>query len=1430
MKKRVRLYKAQMGGYQAAEGAAPQQQLSDEELINVTMKMLSQGSQPQAVMSTLVENGIEQEKAAQAVKYSVDYIQNAQQEEFTDVTQDEQAQEEAALQEQLAQKKAEEEAARKARMQELYGLTDDSTAQDYSDDDEAMMDMMRYGGLPSKRTYVKNAVKLAKKQMGGQEQPAPGKNKADNTDTGERQAKLQKFVGSLQNHANEALMKQEAEAAYEQQMQMMQQQNPFMPMAQEGGEDPASQMNPRQQRQMARQQRQMGRQMNRMIGNIPVGLYNNRGGGLPTNIGVINMPAMGTAGLQSMIQGAQSMMPAQGSIYGGPKLANIDVRKTGLFGRPKQYSITFAQDVVTNPTTAENAVKQESYNIKEEAKEVEEKITTAAEDVKKADEATKAAEETAAKSSSGTSKKTGSKKSTPVKSKTATSGLSDEEQLIKDFTNLGGLDKIKYLIKLKNSPGFSTNPYKQQLYDRLSKSSPAQYTNTKPYPIPSAVLNPHESPYSALNNYGETGSPSLKNSILWIDQPIAAYEGWKDYLGYQQGGFTDEQSGLYKFVYGGDDMYMPAPNGRVTDDPYFQYGGLKRYAEGDEIVPVSGSGTEADPKVIPEVKVTATPNPWAINPKTGKVWTIDEWNARDAETSNSKNLKLGDKEGYYINPATGKSYTDEEWANRSTTENNTGYNYGYNTGVGPIYPPLFGGGRGRGIQNLLNLTPYGANPLVSYAGTWAQQKGLPIDPATGQPYTGDFANPQIAKINVTKSGLFGRPKRYSIDYMVDDTSGAGTTPAGATETVAGYNPTAAGPAYSGFNADSDGNGIPDYLQVPNAQNQSGSAATTPDETSPELTDETTGIKNYKMKEFMSRIPGVRRMINWGDLGLDSETEPAAAKESVSYQEAMKNQRAQMEENIAAEERGDIVAPVPPGEEDTLTPQQRMQVAGREEEPMLEGLPEGTPEEIDRQLEQQRYASGETFMNQAGPTNEAFTDQAVADYYGVPASMVDQYAYQENLGPSGFDLNTQAGFDKQQYLNESLGRETMDVNQRPTIPGLDIMRPESLDTQINSELQGVVDYKSRYPNVKFTGNAMEDAALAYQYDMKTKMAAEAEAKRKAAAAAAAQKAKANAVRTPGKTTTVKSNNYDQYNTYEKNNKLDYKDQYAMVDILDFGKDLSEFNDLGLKPLEVQNILQKSLNRANKDNSHIIKQWYNLAPKDRPNFIKSVKKSLGTNNDVYRAIKALSAGMTPSKKHGGLHKAQSGVITPVSVDPRFLASYNEMMQNIADEEAGLLVPPPIQGEQDQPTLTPEQKAQVVENRQGPLLTGLPGEEPGRKKVTVNYKNKNMWTIDPLVGVNTALAGAQGLTRFLNTRDERKREQELARSLTADNVYGTRSSRDKGTYDINSGLFRQNEMGFTGVAKYGGAPFKEGGTTYMSADQVRKFLEEGGELEFV
>ena len=1499
MKKRVRIYKpenqwkAQMGGFQATEAAAPQAQLTDEDLISATVKMLAQGSQPQEVLNSLMENGIEEQKATQAVQYSVDYIKSAQEGEYSDVEADEQAQQDAALEEAAAERQAieaQEAEARQARMQEMYGLTEDNTTQDYSDDDQLMMDMMRYGGLPSKRTYVKNTVKLAKKQMGGQEQPATQSNRADNTDTGDRQAKLQKFVGSLQNHANEALMKQDAEAAYSQ-MQMMQPQNPFMPMAQEGGEQAAAQLDPRQQRQMARQQRQMGRQMNRMIGNIPVGLYNNRGGGLPTNIGVINMPAIGAGGLQSLMSGmsgAQSMIPAIGSIPGGPKLANIDVRKTGLFGRPKQYSITFAQDVVTNPTTAENAAKQEVKNIEEEAKEVEEKVETAAEDVKKADEATKAAEETSTKSTSGSSSKlttAAKKKTTPVKSASYTKAQLDADavKLVQDFKGLSSSDKFKYLNKMRNHPDFNTNPSMKVIYDSLYELSPFQddnRTSTKTYSGATYDFSNPDAAWQSITQHVPKGPQAAQSSLFALDYPNALFsmltapsaagsKGEKlksavntsGTLGpaagimslFQDGGFTQEGSGLYKFVYGGNEMYMPAPAGKITDDPYFAYGGLKRYAEGDEVTPVSGSGTEADPNVLPEATITAdaaatttkTPD-YSINPMTGKAWTENEW------AMASKLLG---------NAVSGNTSTTETKTDASTdAQTNTGYNYGYNTGVGPIYPPMFG--RGRGLQNLLNFTPFGANPIATYAGTWAQQKGLPIDPATGQAYTGDFANPQIAKIDVRKSGLLGRPKRYSIDYMVDDVAG----------TSSFLNPE-------------------DY---PGGVNPGPGGTASPTTTSDGLTiDPATGeplpagrqIKNQKMKSFMSRIPGVRNMINWGDAeemtpedeaafkyeqevarntaaeeSGDMEAPPVpedqvAAKQTPSSMDPMLASRMAAKDNAFYEEMEGAEAPPMPGQTQGSTEDQRRYQTEMRQEPMVEGLPEGTPEEVRSQLAQQQALSPSSFAEyQAGPMQNI--DASVAEQFGVPQSMTDQFAYQaaDNTDGSVFDLSTQRGFDKQQYLNEALGREELDVNQRPITGTLPINPLEQLYTDMTpGEIVPSPQYKADNENIiaELTkqGKPITQENIMQQFGKQ--QAAESVRQQQAAVAAKATPPKKTAasvnkqikssVGTKGTSKSGKNSNFNRGNTWENNYKQSNDDKFATSKMLEFGSDLSEYQKMGLDSKEVDGMIKRAIAEMDQTHPTFIDTYFSLRPSDRVQYIDHIKNKYGVGSMEMLALKGMASGAysIPQKKHGGLHKAYDGVQTPVSGDPRFASSYEEMMRNIADEEAGLLVPPPIQGEQA-PGMKQVEFGDVEGIRQNAAYSdkvfgtnytedyGL--NKPGRKKVRVDYKNKNMWTIDPQQALNAGLMGAQGLTRFLNAGDERKREQELARSLTADNVYGTRSNMDRGTYDVNSGLFRQDQMGFTGVAKYGGAQFKQGGTTYMSAAQVKKFLEEGGELEFV
>jgi hypothetical protein len=60
-----------------------------------------------------------------------------------------------------------------------------------------------------------------------------------------------------------------------------------------------------------------------------------------------------------------------------------------------------------------------------------------------------------------------------------------------------------------------------------------------------------------------------------------------------------------------------------------------------------------------------------------------------------------------------------------------------------------------------------ANRAIQYSGSWAQQMGLPFLGENGETYLGDVNGP-LAKREVTKRGILGRPKEWTDYYMVGD--------------------------------------------------------------------------------------------------------------------------------------------------------------------------------------------------------------------------------------------------------------------------------------------------------------------------------------------------------------------------------------------------------------------------------------------------------------------------------------------------------------------------------------------------------------------------------------------------------------------------------------------------------------------------------------
>jgi hypothetical protein len=123
------------------------------------------------------------------------------------------------------------------------------------------------------------------------------------------------------------------------------------------------------------------------------------------------------------------------------------------------------------------------------------------------------------------------------------------------------------------------------------------------------------------------------------------------------------------------------------------------------------------------------------------------------------------------------------------------------------------------------------------------------------------------------------------------------------------------------------------------------------------------------------------------------------------------------------------------------------------------------------------------------------------------------------------------------------------------------------------------------------------------------------------------------------------------------------------------------------------------------------------------------------------------------------------------------------------------------------------------------------------TVDYKAKSRVN-DTQGALNSFNAAARGATGIIDRLAGRKQEAQMYDNLNADNLYASDPSRDRGDYDTNSGLYRPDEQGQSWnsrSAQYGGSIYEEGGyvegqEVYMTDDELDEFLANGGEVEYI
>jgi hypothetical protein len=259
----------------------------------------------------------------------------------------------------------------------------------------------------------------------------------------------------------------------------------------------------------------------------------------------------------------------------------------------------------------------------------------------------------------------------------------------------------------------------------------------------SKYIKPGTSAYNAM-------TPDQRNANTMINV--------RESFGYQEGGvinnpMQDPFGDLQRFVYGGNEYFTQEDIDDVyskdTSDPYFQYGGLTTYqnkgevkeddydkyqrekAEKEALEEYNSYMNRGEGDTKKMVSYKGNPNDAIYNKilgQTRKKYNIADPNEQPKSANTTSTIKK-------------KTTTTT-----SNKQNNPYANIGYN-----------------GYNAFGNLFP--AN-IASYQGSWGKVKKGPYNKATGamMPGMGFGPNSQVRSIDVTKSGMFGRPKKYTINY------------------------------------------------------------------------------------------------------------------------------------------------------------------------------------------------------------------------------------------------------------------------------------------------------------------------------------------------------------------------------------------------------------------------------------------------------------------------------------------------------------------------------------------------------------------------------------------------------------------------------------------------------------------------------------------
>jgi hypothetical protein len=580
-------------------------------------------------------------------------------------------------------------------------LVNEDTYEDVDDNEFAADLIMKFGG--SKRNYVKSALKLIKKKQGGD-------SKTDDADPiGENVRKniTGNFVNTIKNEAVLAKAKEQAEKEYEQ-LQAMQ--NNYAQQSALQNFIPEEQ----DYMQFGGQRRAM-RQFNRAMRKMPFGMT-------------------------------------------GP-VTKFDVKRSGLFGRPKEYSMEFGMNPLmqlANPMLAgmygygrvANGTKSQGRIVTETNSKANNKKST---------------KEVASQNNSEAANKSAQPTLEEMRAAATAAG---DWGYTPPQTNTGSpQSSVENENDVVVKPSVKKDKWGRPEGDKWYGFDPVK----KKYEKPGAQVEPNMEAIINRNKNSKQVNQSVFQSGGMVNDPM-----------------SDPYGNLQRFISGGNDIDQADIDdvySKDTTDPYFKYGGLTEY-QGDE------EGSETDENTNKGFYSKSL-----LDDYKKRVGDANNMSLRD-DIPYSDVFKMGEKSDINF----GNNNEDTDYETRLAEEKKK-WEQEFMQRQNPFgSTPNMMGNFGKKI-----MEGYGYNPLINnralpgmpqYMGSWDKTIRAPYDKRTGQQFAGMQGfnpNAQISNIDVTKTGILGRPKKYSITYnnnpsgRPEDRRLAGsapsiTTPKGTTDT------------------------------------------------------------------------------------------------------------------------------------------------------------------------------------------------------------------------------------------------------------------------------------------------------------------------------------------------------------------------------------------------------------------------------------------------------------------------------------------------------------------------------------------------------------------------------------------------------------------------------------------------------------------------